>query len=82
MKRFLSIGCLILMSFVLSSYDVADVQNVESSDTVVWICTGPKSECYHKHFGCRGLNSCSGEIKKVTISTAQQMHRRQCKICY
>ena len=53
-----------------------------SSDSYVYICTGPKSECYHKTDKCHGLNKCSGEIKKVTKDEAVKMKRRECKICY
>ena len=53
-----------------------------SSDTKVYICTGPKSECYHKTASCRGLKNCSGQIKHVTLAEAQALHRRKCKICY
>ena len=51
-------------------------------DTYVYICTGPKSYRYHSKSDCRGLNSCSGNIEKVTIAKAKSMKRTACKICY
>lgn len=57
----------------------------DSSETIaatVYICTGPKSECYHSYSKCRGLNSCSASIKPVSEEKAIQMKRRRCKLCY
>ena len=55
---------------------------ITGSNSKVYICTGPKSECYHKTSTCRGLSKCSGQMKQVTLKEAQQLHRRQCKVCY
>ena len=55
---------------------------VSDAENKVYICTGPKSECYHKSSTCRGLSKCSGQVKQVTLKEAQQLHRRACKICY
>lgn len=48
----------------------------------VYICTGPQSKVYHKHDDCKGLRSCSKDIKKVTLDKAKSMNRRACKWCY
>lgn len=48
----------------------------------VYVCTGPQSKCYHKTTKCRGIRSCSDDIKEVTLKEAQKMGRRACKICY
>lgn len=53
-----------------------------SANSVVYICTGPKAETYHKSKGCRGLNRCSGSIRAISLSKAKGMGRRACKICY
>lgn len=53
-----------------------------STNSVVYICTGPKAETFHKHKDCHGLNKCSGTIKALSISKAKEMGRRACKICY
>ena len=44
----------------------------------VYICTGPMSNVYHSRPDCKGLNKCSGTIKKVSKSST---NRRGCKIC-
>lgn len=64
------------------SQSVKDQSEISSTETSVYICTGPKSQCYHSNSSCRGLRSCSGTIKKVTVKEAEKMNRRPCKICY
>lgn len=46
-----------------------------------YICTGPQSEVYHRTEDCAGLSKCSGVIKSITISKAEKIGRRPCKIC-
>lgn len=53
-----------------------------TSETYVYICTGPKSKRYHCTKKCRGLNSCSASIEKVTLKKAKEMGRDACGICY
>ena len=53
-----------------------------NADEIVYICTGPKAATYHSSPNCRGLNRCSGDVAKVTLSKAKGMGRRPCKICY
>lgn len=53
-----------------------------STNSVVYICTGPKAETFHKSKGCRGLNKCSGNIRMIPLSKAKEIGRRACKICY
>ncbi len=53
------------------------------SETYVYVCTGGSSKRYHKTSQCRGLENCSKNIKKVTLSYAEEtMKRTPCKICY
>ncbi len=47
----------------------------------VYICTGLRSEVYHKTKNCTGLSGCSGEVKSVTKSEARDIGRRACKKC-
>lgn len=68
-------------AFVHANYQ-ALIDSCESTTTTVYICTGPKSECYHSHSKCRGLNNCSTTIKTVSIEKAEEMKRRPCKLCY
>lgn len=52
------------------------------NEEYVYICQGSRSECYHKTKDCYGLTYCTTDIKKVTVSEAKQLKRRECKICY
>lgn len=52
------------------------------TEQTVYICTGSSSKRYHATKQCRGLNSCSGTIKLVTVKEAIDMGRTACKICY
>lgn len=56
--------------------------NKVEGDTYVYICTGKKAYSYHCNRGCRGLNKCQAEIKKVTLEYAKSIKRIPCKICY
>lgn len=53
---------------------------VEAPSRTVYICTGPKATVYHYRSDCKGLNKCSGEVKKITLEEAKKK-RRACKIC-
>ena len=53
-----------------------------SGDTYVYICTGPQSKRYHKTSTCKGLKSCSKEIKKITLEEAKKLNRTPCGYCY
>lgn len=52
------------------------------NNTTVYICTGPQSKRYHKTADCRGLRSCSKEIRKVTLEYAKKIGRTPCGYCY
>lgn len=53
-----------------------------TSETYVFICTGKSSKRYHNTMSCRGLQSCRGDILKVTKEKAIEMGRTPCKMCY
>lgn len=69
----------LLTMYTLTSYSKSPVKK---SDKIVYICDGPKAKVYHSSPNCRGLNRCSGNIVKVSVSKAKEMGRRPCKICY
>lgn len=48
----------------------------------VFVCTGPQSKRYHNRSDCRGLQSCSKSVIKVSKSEAQEMGRTPCGYCY
>lgn len=51
-------------------------------ERMVYICTGPSSYRYHRRKSCRGLNRCSGDIERVTVSEARDLDRTPCGYCY
>jgi hypothetical protein len=80
MKRML----FLIFVVILSSCDNAtdDVHGImwKRAD-VVYICTGPMSQCYHIDRNCYGLHSCSKQIQSVSLEEAQEMGRRACRFC-
>lgn len=56
-------------------------QYAPGKSSKVYICTGPKSKRYHYDSTCKGLSSCSGEVREVSLSEAQKMRRTPCRIC-
>lgn len=53
----------------------------QANETYVYICTGPKAKKYHRYSDCKGLNKCSGQIKKISLTQAKRSYTA-CKICY
>lgn len=51
-------------------------------EEMVYVCAGTSSTCYHRLETCRGLKTCSTNIRQVALRAAQILGRRQCKICY
>lgn len=73
---------IILSLYIILGTVSTDSVSGNSANSVVYICTGPKAETYHKRKDCRGFNRCSGGIRAVSLSKAKEMGRRPCKICY
>lgn len=71
----LSILCVNMFPVSSGTHEV----NVGESK-MVYICTGPNAKVYHRTPNCKGLNKCSGSIKKVSVSDVSRS-RRPCKIC-
>ena len=44
----------------------------------VYICKGPYSKKYHLKTSCHGLNNCSTETYKVTLTDAKKLNRTLC----
>lgn len=70
---------LILATLLCCSFGTAEMNPPQ---TKVYICTGPQSKRFHKTPNCKGLQSCSKEIKAVTLEQARKMGRTPCKWCY
>ena len=52
-----------------------------SADTIVYICKGPMSKCYHKSINCRGLKSCSQDIDTISVAQADSLGKSPCGSC-
>ena len=76
MKRFL------LLSLFLVVGQLSAEPYQSSKVEYVYICTGPKSKCYHKTKNCQGLDRCSKKVIKVTKAYAISKDRTPCKLCY
>jgi hypothetical protein len=71
------ISGLILMSLLGSNSRLLSINGPENA---VYICNGPNSKVYHRSSTCKGLNRCSTQVSKVSISIAASKGRRACKI--
>ena len=80
MKRAILVA--VAMFIGQSFFAQRSTSTVSTAETYVYICTGPNAKRYHSSSTCRGLDNCSKEIKKVTISIAKDKGRTPCKICY
>ena len=64
-----------------SNVDHINLSNSAPSN-YVWICLGPSATKYHTNPKCKGLHSCSKEIKKVTKEYAEnKLGRTLCGYC-
>ena len=62
--------------------DPINLLKSNDNDPYVWICLGPSATKYHTNPKCKGLHSCSKEIKKVTRSYAEdKLGRTLCGYC-
>ena len=77
MKRTLKFLLTILASAVLMAAPSCSTAEAANGGEV-YICTGPKAKVYHTSPNCKGLNKCSGSVKKVSRSSVK---RRACRIC-
>ncbi len=69
------------LTFSISSPSFAGTKRVTTEDNV-YLCNGPSSKVYHRSENCKGLNRCSTQIVKVTLSAAKSKGRRACRIEY
>jgi hypothetical protein len=71
----------ILILFAVLSCSGSESKIPTDPNTKVMICTGGHSKRYHAH-KCRGLKSCKGEVRKITLAEAKRMNRTACGYCY
>lgn len=76
-----NLSLLAFLSFSISSPLFARTKRVIIEDNV-YLCNGPSSKVYHRSESCKGLNRCSTQIAKVSLSTAKSKGRRACRIEY
>lgn len=63
----------VLQNEVYSSFVTLNISNTD-----IYICKGPGSKKYHFSKNCRGLNSCSTKIYKVSLVKARELKRTLC----
>ena len=82
MKKVITIAAAMLFwqSFFAQQPDT--LSSTSETETYVYICTGGSSKRYHKSPSCKGLDRCSKDIKKVTLSYAEDNGRTPCKVCH
>ena len=51
-------------------------------EKIVYICTGPMSQCYYSDRDCYGLQRCSKNVEVVSLKEAIEAGRRPCKYCH
>jgi len=56
--------------------------SLEKTPTSVYICTDTNAKTYHSSYSCRGIGSCKGDIKGVSLEQAIKMGRKSCKTCF
>lgn len=64
------------------AFSTSEQPSAPQAGGTVYICTGPQSKRHHKTADCRGLRSCSKDIKKVTLEYARKIGRTPCGYCY
>lgn len=60
----------------------ASLYSAPSQSGMVYVCTGPNSERYHKSSDCTGLSRCSDEIEAYSREEARSLGYTPCGICY
>lgn len=53
----------------------------KTTKTGVYICRSEHAYAYHR-YSCRGLGNCRAEVSRVSVSDAQRLGYRPCRICY
>lgn len=55
--------------------------SVSASSETVYVCSGSSSKMYHGKRDCRGLQSCDGTVKRMSVSEARKGGKTACNIC-
>jgi len=66
---------------ILCLLEVQLISCTSDSKDSVYICTGRYAHVYHQSRACEGLDDCNGSIEEISITKAERMGRRPCKLC-
>lgn len=84
-----AVGCVITIPIAMcerrqdqKKQEPASLYSAPSQSGMVYVCTGPNSERYHKSSDCTGLSRCSGEIEVYSREEARSLGYTPCGICY
>lgn len=53
----------------------------EAAASDVWVCMGTSSHAFHASYSCKGMKSCKGEKKKMSLNEAYSIGRTPCHFC-
>ncbi|MGR6087358.1 MAG: hypothetical protein ACU4F9_04240 [Arcticibacter sp.] len=56
-------------------------KNTIAGNSIVLICESPNAVAYHAGY-CRGLQRCTHNVARVSVTDAQKYGYRACQICY
>lgn len=65
---------------VISSIKHSTLSDTAITESTVLICTGKFSKRYHNSM-CKGMKTCKGERKRVSLSDAKKMGLTACGYC-
>ncbi len=78
----------LLLYFILPTAPQADLLPpsvstgvLATADTAAWLCMGPSALRYHLHADCKGLKSCSREIRPIGRAELDTLGRKVCGFC-
>jgi len=71
----------LLIAFVFSFGNLNTTNNVDllaksPQTTYVYVCVSETAKKYHYSKNCRGLNACTHEVRKVSITDAKKKYSR------
>ena len=72
MKTTIRLTLMVMMA--LCSISACAPERTQSQAEKVYVCHGPKSKRYHKTPNCKGLCSCSTDIRQMTRQEAEAKH--------
>lgn len=74
----------ILIFIIVSCKSNKESQFYDGRETVlddVWVCLGTSSHAFHASYSCKGIKSCKGKKKQISLEEAYSMGRTPCHFC-